>query len=246
MKYVRYIFSLLVCCFLILPLSLEAEKKVVISIFGAVSSPINKISEQVVREGYKQIGVTMETRRLPGERALMRANSGETDGDICRVKGIENRFTNLMMIPVKVVSVEFVVFTKDKHFKVNGWESLRPYSIGYLRGLKIITQKTQGLGMKLSPVNTEKQAFFKLDLGRTDVVVDPLHMGLAVLSEFKIKSITVLKPPLEEFVLFHYINKKNKTLAPKLEAALTKMTKDGQIERIKNAVYEELYSQLSK
>ncbi len=237
MNFIHFSYVFLICTLLV-GRSVEAEnKKIVISIFGKSDSPVNMLTKSVMTEAYRRLGIKIDLKFLPGIRALKHANHGVTDGDLCRVKGIEKEYTNLVMVPVKVASVEIVAFGKNKNITVNGWDSLHPYSIAYLRGIKIISKKAKG---KLKPVSSKKQAFKLLAFNRVDLVIDTRIMGLVTLEKLKIENVRIIEPPLQEIILYHYLNKKHTGLVPELTKILNHMTKTNQISKISKEVFKEI------
>lgn len=196
--------------------------------------PATSIAEQVMGEAYHRLGLQLEVHRLPGERSLLSANTGKMDGELYRKVGMEKVYPNLMIVPVPLLTYEIVVFTRGTTFVVNGWESLRPFTIGFVRGIKIVEQNTQG--MKIEPVLTMQQAFQKMELGRTDVVVANRASGLAVIKALQLEGIGILTPPLVSFPVYHYLHQKHAALAPRLTTVLQKMHKDMTIEKIQKAV----------
>lgn len=199
--------------------------------------PATSIAEKIIDTAYRKLGLNMQVHYLPGERSLRSANNGETDGELYRRLGMERDYPNLIIVPVPLLTYEIVIFTHGTSFIVNGWESLRPYTIGFVKGIKIIEKNT--LGMKLETAPTMRQAFQKMMLGRSDVVVANRASGLAALSESKQTDVSVLTPPLATFPVFHYLNKKHEALIPALTATLQKMQKDKTIENIQNTVMAE-------
>lgn len=198
------------------------------------SDPATSIAEQVMGEAYRRLGLGLEVHQLPGERSLLSANDGKMDGELYRKVGMEKIYPHLMIVPVPLLTYEVVVFTRGTTFVVNGWESLRPFTIGFVRGIKIVEQNTQG--MKIEPVVTMQQAFQKMQLGRTDVVVANRASGLAVIKTLQLEGISILSPPLASFPVYHYLHQKHASLAPRLTTVLQKMEKDMTIERIQKAV----------
>ncbi|NVE01607.1 transporter substrate-binding domain-containing protein [Massilia sp. BJB1822] len=201
------------------------------------TDPATDIAEQVLREAYRRMGMNLDVVRLPAERALVSANDGMMDGELYRKIGIERDYPNLMIVPVPLLTYEIVIFTLGTSFVVNGWESLRPFTIGFIRGIKIVEQNTQG--MHIEPVATMMQALQKMTMGRTDVVVGNRVSGLAMAKTLKLADIRVLQPPLATFPVFHYLHKKHEALIPKLSAVLQQMQKDKVIERIQKTILGE-------
>lgn len=199
--------------------------------------PATSIAEKVMEAAYRKLGMNFNLHYLPGERSLRSSNNGEMDAELYRKLGMERDYPNLIIVPVPLLTYEIVIFTYGTNFVVAGWESLRPYSIGFVKGIKIIEQNT--IGMKLVPAPTVRQAFQKMLLGRSDIVVANRISGLAALSELKQGDITVLSPPLATFPVFHYLNKKHEALVPALTTVLQKMQKDKAIENIQTSVMAE-------
>ncbi|MFZ6874383.1 substrate-binding periplasmic protein [Undibacterium sp. Di27W] len=199
--------------------------------------PATSVAEKIMEAAYRKLGMSFNIHYLPGERSLRSANNGEMDAELYRKLGMERDYPNLIIVPVPLLTYEIVIFTYGTNFVVTGWESLRPYTIGFVKGIKIIEQNT--LGMKLEAAPTMRQAFQKMLLGRSDIVVANRISGLATLNELKQSDITVLMPPLATFPVFHYVNKKHEAMVPALTAVLQKMQKDKTIENIQNTVLAE-------
>jgi polar amino acid transport system substrate-binding protein len=200
--------------------------------------PATSIAELIITEAYRRLGMQVVVHKLPGERSLRSANNGEMDGELYRKLGMELDYPNLLIVPVALLTYEVVIFSRGTSFVVNGWESLRPYTIGYVKSIKIIEKNT--VGMKVEVANSLRQAFLKMMLGRSDVVVANLASGLAALRELNLTEIKVLAPPLAAFPVFHYLNNKHATLVPKLTTVLQQMQKDKSIENIQKSVMSEL------
>lgn len=183
-------------------------------------------------ETYGRIGITIYIHRFPGERALHCANEGKVDGELFRKKeGILEAFPNLIKVPVRIHIGDFVVFARDDTFSLDGWGSLRSNSVGYKRGVKAV-EMNLAVGTRAEPMASMEQAFKKLSLGRTDVVIDVRPDGLATIKKFGLKEIGVLEPPLLRVESFHYLHVKNKDLVAPLTKALKQMEGEGLIRRI--------------
>lgn len=213
-------------------------ENIVISTFD-FKSPNLDVAERVMTEAYRRIGAVMTVRRMPGERAILTANGGMQDGELIRRGGMSQTYPNLIMIPVPVVIVDFVVFAKERNFEVSGWESLIPYRVGYRRGVKTV-ETNLAAGTKSEAVTTLEQAFGKLRVGRTDVVVDTRLGGLVKLNQLGIRDIVVLEPPLTVSPQFHYLHVKNRQLSKPLTAVLRQMEKEGVIQDILRQVIQDL------
>jgi polar amino acid transport system substrate-binding protein len=194
------------------------------------------MGERVLKEAYARLGIDFEFRELPEVRAMVTANEGGTDGEFERFAGLEQTYPNLVMIPVPIGSVDIVVYTKETDFAVEGWHSLAPYTIGIVRGFKLIEANTEG--MHVEAVTTVEQAFLKLNAGRSDVVVES-RSAQCMLKDFNVSGIRVLEPPLDQLVLYHYLHRRHTALAAKLEAVLTRMEQEGELKALQEQAMQD-------
>lgn len=186
----------------------------------------------IVKEMFKRAGLSAKTVSLPSERSLINANAGIDDGNIARIKGIEKKYLNLIMVPEKIIDFDFVIFTKNKHFKVDGWKSLEPYNISFINGWKFFEKKAKYF-KSLIRVQNSMQLFNLLDNDRTDIVLYDLWSGLWRLKK-STGNIHYLRPPIASVKLYLYVHKKHKKIIPLLTNALINMKQDGTYKYIYN------------
>lgn len=198
------------------------------------NDPATAIAEQVMREAYRRLGLNLIVHKLPGERTLVQANDGKMDGELYRKLGMEREYPNLVIVPVPLQTYEIVIFTRGTTFVVSGWESLRPYTLGFVRGIKIVQENTQG--MRIEAVPTMPLAFEKMMMGRTDLVLGNRLSGMAAIKAMNLEGVTVLEPPLASFPVYHYLHKRHEALVPDLTRVLRQMQTDKTIERIQKSV----------
>lgn len=193
------------------------------------------LAEEALREAYQRLGISIETSILPGERAIWSANQGVTDGEVSRVEGLDSQYPNLVRIPVVIEFLDAMAFVKKARFEVNGWESLRDYTIGIRIGSKFAERGTEGMNTEM--VVTHDQAFKKLAAGRNDVVVFSRIEGMAALTAMRdnlqpMLGITMLEPPIERIYGYHYLHKKHSDLIPLITSALQELEEEGRIQKI--------------
>ncbi|MBT3915172.1 MAG: transporter substrate-binding domain-containing protein [Rhodospirillaceae bacterium] len=191
-------------------------------------------SEVITRKAYKRIGIDVQIKKFPGERALRLANSGKVDGEVQRINGIAAKYHNLIQINPAINYIQGTVFSLAKTFKVDGWESLRPYRIGYIRGIKFAENNT--VNMDSRAVSDYKTMFQMLRKDRFDIIVSPRLNGLYQMKQLGIKQIKELNPAIMRFDLFHYLNNKHAALVPKISAVFKKMKADGELTKIRSHV----------
>lgn len=205
---------------------------------------LTEMSARVLTEAYHRIGITLKLRIVPAERSLYQSNSGDTDGEVGRIQGIEQTYTNLIKVPTPVSYFEVMAFTKNLKFQVNGWESLKPYRIVARRGIKYAEKNTENMNREFT--DSYKQAFKLVDLGRADICISSKINGILNIKNLNLKNINALEPPIQKFNLYHYIHKKNIRILPKIDSSLRGMHEDGLIEKIRKDYIEEINSSFKK
>lgn len=197
---------------------------------GLGNSITQELSSHIIKRAYLHIDIDTKFMFLPGDRALLHANSGVVDGEISRIKRISQKFTNLLLVPVKINSIEAGFFTKDSRIHIEKWEDLKNYRFVIVQGSKFIEKKTK----KFHPFVTKshKIAFDMLAANRTDIIVVSKLTGLFYLSKNLYPDIKPLNVSLIKLPLYHFIHKKNKKLLPQITKAFQDMASKGEIQKI--------------
>jgi len=180
----------------------------------------------ILREAYHRIGYTVTFELLPGKRALILANSGETDGDVARIKGTESKFQNLLPVPTPIIQFKGGVFTKRVSKQINSWSDLQGLSIGIIRGIRYSELGTKGMDRTIA--HDMSHLFTLLDRNRIDVAIAVIRAGELEISEnFPNSGIHLLGKPVFVAPLFHFLHKKNAQLIPLLNATFQDMSTSG-------------------
>ena len=217
----------------------DAKEKLIFS--GVEGSPDTQAAAAVLKEAYHRQNVEIEFHWLPGQTALAYANSGQTDGELQRIDGIERRFSNLVQIPIPINYLPGVVFSKHHDFPINGWYSLKSYRVGIVKGILFAEQGTQG--MNVTAANTYSELMSLLENGEIDLAIMPRINGQVTIKKLKLEDIEELDGTLETLFLYHYLHKKNRGLIPQIEEELKRMLLDGTIKRIRDEVYAHLLAE---
>ncbi len=198
-----------------------------------VNSQQNGFYDQIVKQMFQRINVKAKTTTLPSERSLINANTGIDDGNIARIKGIEKKYPNLIMLPEKIIDFEFVAFAKNKQLKISNWASLQTYNVAFINGWKVFEKKVTQY-KSLVRTRDSTQLFNLLKSDRVDIVLYDLWSGVWQIRQSE-NEIDYLRPPIASYPLYLYLHKKHKALLPGLTKALQNMKKDG--------TYKNIYSQ---
>jgi polar amino acid transport system substrate-binding protein len=212
--------------------------------FGTINSPQTKIYKQIfalLTEAFKRNGICFSLETLPGKRSLAMVDLGLIDGDAFRVHDLNqfNEYPGIIRVDESILTIDQSVWSK-KSIKVDGWESLRPYSIVYQRGTLLI-EKHEKIFKTVQVVDDVESIFKILDIDQADITITSKESGESALKKYQLESsgIKLQHPPLKEINLHPYMNKrKHAILALKLAQTIREMKLDGTYARIINEGFE--------
>ncbi len=210
---------------------LAEERMTLVAAAGTVDTVI---SEVILRTAYRRLGIDIYIEKHPGERALRLANSGEVAGDVQRIDGLSAKYSNMIQIRPAINFIEGSAFSRSQQIPINGWESLKDYRIGLIRGIKFAENNTKGMDTYVA--RDYASLFRMLNKDRIDVAISPRLNGLYQIKRFGIHDVTPLSPAIARFDLFHYLHIKHAALVPKLSSIFTEMAASGELKQIREHV----------
>ncbi len=196
------------------------------------------MAQRVLLHAYRQLGITVRFEELPNSRTRSLLDSQAIDGVDFRI--MDSPVSDLEKIAIPIAYEEFVVFSVNRQFKVDGYRSLQPYTIGYLAGARIFEERLQG--MKVDTAPNLDSLFNKLEAGRTDVVLDS-RASYCIAGKLGLKNVRMLEPSLEKILAYHWLSKRHQALIPRLETVLKKMKQDKTIRKIQEETWKEFNAQ---
>ncbi len=144
-------------------------------------------AKEVLREAYRRIGYNVRFETFPGQRSIVMANNGESDGDVARIAGTEKEFPNLIPVPTPVILFKGMVFTKNITREIKTWKDLEGLNVGIIRGIRYSEIGTRGLSRYYAEDMTH--LFRLLDQDRIQVAIAVSMAGKIEISKnFRFKS----------------------------------------------------------
>jgi polar amino acid transport system substrate-binding protein len=193
---------------------------------------LEQATRTVLTEAYGKLGITLKFNEVPAARALAESASGQADGELHRMGGLSSRYPQLLQVSVPVNWFDAIVVTRSAQFVPRGWDSLRPYTIGYHRGIQAFERRIKGMRTDAAPTN--ELMLIKLQNGRTDIALMSNVEARELLGKMTDSGLRILEPPIERIQLYHYVHLKNARLVPRLELVLRQMLADGSIAAIRD------------
>jgi len=210
------------------PLVLNAESY---TFSGGKNNLVHQIGAKVLVKAYKKANLHMTPLFLTLQESLQRSNAGDTDGEIARISAITLFSPNLNKVPVSIISVDAVAFSKNTSLFINNWNDLRGHKLTIVRGVKFIETETTEIDRNF--VETHEDALQLLQTNQTEIIVIPKLASINIIYQKKYHHIKPISKSLKRLKLYHFVHKKNLHLIPIITPILQEMKKSGEIEFIR-------------
>ncbi|SDK59777.1 polar amino acid transport system substrate-binding protein [Maridesulfovibrio ferrireducens] len=192
-----------------------------------------KAMKELLTTCFNRMNIKINIIPMPSERSLYNANAGTQDGNFLRTEGISKSYPNLIMVPEPFYVNTIVAFSHNKNIKIDGWKSLLPYRVVWVKGWKNCDRELSK-AKSVTRVRSEKALFLFLAKERADVGVFGLSTGSAMLKKLGITNVYPLSPAILLSNLYLYIHIKHISLIPQIVKTLQEMKYDGTYEKITN------------
>jgi polar amino acid transport system substrate-binding protein len=207
--------------------------------------PDQFVGGELLKVVYSRLAIQVELIDLPAKRALLESSEGRLDGEVHRNINVQTQYPTLLMIRPALNYIEPSVFSSKAAPAVTGWDAIKSYRIGIVRGVGTSEDGTRGMASVL-PVNTLDQLMQMLAEDRMDVAVSDSFSGLAVIKKLGLAGrIKVLTPPLQKNEIYHFLHEKHRDLVPRVEQVLREMQASGELERLRKQLIERYLAELS-
>ncbi|QOZ52467.1 ABC transporter substrate-binding protein [Bradyrhizobium sp. CCBAU 53338] len=204
--------------------------------------PDQYVGGEMLRAVYAKLNIKLEFEDVPGKRALALSSSGELDGEIQRIGTLSRDYPTLLQVTPAINYIEPAAFTTKLHFDVDGWNSIRNYSIGIVRGVGSSEAGTRGMDRVTATTGIENMIRM-LDADRFDVMVTDLFSGLVAVRKLNLQArIYPLSPPLERISIYHYLHERHRDLVPKVGQVIAQMQASGELAALREALVKQVLS----
>lgn len=208
--------------------------------------PDQAVGGEILKAVYRRMGIELMLVDMPAKRALIESSQGRVDGEVQRILAVKDEYPTLLPVQVPLNYIEPAAFVKRQQFRVDGWESLRPYAIGIVRGVGSSERGTQGMP-RVEAATTMDQLMTMLAAERVDVAVNDLFSGLLVNRRLGLDgALRPLSPPLERILLYHFLHESRRDLVPRVEQTMRQMQVSGELERLRREITERMLEDARK
>jgi ABC-type amino acid transport substrate-binding protein len=223
-----------------------APAKTVLRLARLENIPDQFVGGEILKAVYQRLDITVEFVDLPAKRALAESSSGRVDGEVHRILAVQSEFPSLIPVRPSINYIEPSAFVKQNDFRVDGWNSIAPYSIGIVRGVGSSERGTAGMS-KVEAVASMDQLMKMLAFGRFEVAVNDRFSGVLVNRKLRLDTVVrPLSPALEHIPLYHFLHERHRDLVPRVEKVLREMEAAGELQRIRQDITRRMLEDAEK
>jgi ABC-type amino acid transport substrate-binding protein len=234
---------ILFICISMLMTSIPSHAQSVIKLARIADIPDQFVGGEILRAVYARLNISLEFADVPGKRALALSSAGELDGEVHRIANLAQTYPTLVQISPAINYIEPSVFTTTLRIDVKGWDSIRDYSVGIVRGVGSSEAGTRGMSRVTTAASLENMIQM-LDAGRFDLMVTDLFSGRAAVRKLKLQSrIAAISPPLERIDIYHYLHERHRDLARRVEAVVREMDASGELARLRETLIKQVLNE---
>jgi len=197
------------------------------------NSLIQSIAAAILVKAYKRADIEVTPVFLNLQHSLQQSNAGITDGEVARVSAITKFTPNLKKVPVPIMFLDAVAFSKNTSIKINNWEDLRNYKFTIVKGVKFIETATKQF--ERSEATSFLEALERLQSDKTEIVVASKIAFVNLIYSKKYHNIKAVSKSLKRLQLYHFVHRKNSRLIPIITPILQGMLDSGELAHIRKA-----------
>ena len=201
-------------------------------VFSSVNEAYFTVGQcsSIIKHAYSSLGHELRIDLYPAKRALIMADAGRNDGELCRVATLEN-YDNLIRIDPPLLMLTITAFVRKNWTNKLEIDSLSKYNLGVLRGVVYTEKLTRGMSRS---VHNNLDTLFRLLSGnRLDIVLAMKGDGIRYIRKNGLEgSIMALELPLAEVPIHHYLHKKHINIVPQITEALRELYDSGKHRQI--------------
>lgn len=194
---------------------------------------IQTIAATILVKAYERADIEIKPVFLNLQQSLHQSNAGITDGEIARVNAITKFTPNLRKVPVAIMFLDAVAFSKNSSIKINSWADLRNYKFTIVKGVKFIEVATEQHERREATSHVEALALLQSD--KTEIVVTSKIAFVNLMYRKKHNKIKAVSDSLKRLQLYHFVHMKNSRLIPVITPILQNMLDSGEIAHIRKA-----------
>jgi polar amino acid transport system substrate-binding protein len=202
---------------------------------------VRGVDVDTIAEAGRRVGIKVHFKILPWVRLEQSFSRGASSDVACAfaytVTDARKTYMDFTTVPVKLTEISFFA-RRGTYESFKGFDELVGKSVGIRRGFKMpgaMKDLVDQGSIKLEEVDTDRQNFEKLALGRLFAVLSNRDVGLDAVDRIRSSDIVEISPILQVTPTYLVFNKSMAltALIPLFDKGLKSMQADGSYRKIK-------------
>jgi polar amino acid transport system substrate-binding protein len=193
---------------------------------------VYNFAQKLVDEVSKISDLDIRLIAIPAKRATQMLLNNTLQAEFYRIESYTQKVPHSIKIAASESLVPIFAYSASVDFKVNGWQSLKPFSMINVRGW--IYPKKNLPEKEFIVVNSTLDAFAMLEARRAEIFVNSQITSTAILQStaFKDTKIRRLSPKLGHIKFFTFFSGKYPKMAESYNSAIKEIKSNGTFERL--------------
>lgn len=229
---IRLIYCLTMLLLLFSAPSITAAHTLTIATSVKANTLSFKVGKKILNHISQQIKTPIKLVHIPADRASHLFSLGKIDAEFSRVPQYQEIKPTAIKAQEPISKFPIYVFSANKKFTVNNWQSLKPYRILTIKGWLFTEEKLAGFDT--IAVESPFQALRMLKAGRADLFVADMFTVSSILNdlEFDPGDIKRLDNPVTVLDTYTFFLAKHAAIAKAYSEALTSLKREGIYQKI--------------
>jgi polar amino acid transport system substrate-binding protein len=201
------------------------------------TSPPSVAAGIMLTEIFRQANIPMVLIAMPAVRSSVEAGEGRVDGEVARVQSYGELHPTLIRVEPAIDFLSVSAYYKKKlNTKIDSQDDLKPYSVGYVRGLKVPCDLVKNVPYA-QETTSSKSLVRMLKADRFDVIVNNNGSTDFYINKFGLKDIERVE--LSHEPLHLYLHQKNRDLVPTISGIIKKLSDNGELAKLRAKANEQ-------
>lgn len=183
--------------------------------------------DRILRYGLEELGYNVNITSQKMLSCIIGVNEGQFDILGLQAQGLEEQYSNLIMVPETIGDVEFRFYVREKEDKnISGWQDMQGLTVGIEYQRPFVQKRLSGMkGTIVTEYANKEEALQALVNGEIDVAVFPEIFGMQIYLPQGVECGGLL----EKQPCYTYLNSKQARLAPALAKKYKEMKSNGKM-----------------
>lgn len=209
-----------------------------------VNQSLFHICSEIVTEIYSRLDYEVSIIEMSSMRAIKESEAGRTDGEVGRMYSYSDICSEVIAVPTPYYGADTTAFVRsDSGISGVTVENLNQFSVARISGVLNTDLLTSEVEETFDFLTIEDMLRFLQYRDDADLALVNRIGGLIALRKYEINGIVPLSPPIVRRDIYHFVNKKNAALVPRLNSMIKELKSSGELDEIIQRAEERVFQE---